>query len=228
MSPSETAHGLVLVGLLAARSGGVPAAEPAPDEIKDKAAEIVAGYSDESILDRVLGWIGDQLEKLLPDSLSPGSGLGGTIFTVFAWVVIIAVIGAVAYLVYRLVAGRSPRPEPAAPELDVSAHAGRAPADWRLAAEECEQEGRWKEALLCRYRALVGELVDASLIPDIPGRTPGEYRLDLAESLPPGADEFGEATDLFEEAWYADRPTGPDENSRFRQLSESVVVEAKR
>ncbi|KAA0232830.1 MAG: hypothetical protein JJLCMIEE_01956 [Acidimicrobiales bacterium] len=227
MPRSETTHGLVLAGLVAVRMG-VPAAEPAPDEIKDKAAEIVSSYSDENILDRVLGWIGDQLEKLLPDSLSPGSGLGGSVFTVFAWVVIIAVIGVVAYLVYRFATNRSPRPEPAGPELDVSTLAGRAPADWRSAAEECEREGRFKEALLCRYRALVGELVDASLIPDIPGRTPGEYRLDLAEALPPGADEFGEATDLFELAWYADRPTGPAESSRFQQLSDQVVLEARR
>jgi len=224
----ETAYGLVLVGLVAARTGGVPAGQPAPDEIKDKAAEIVAGYSDESILDRIFGWIGDQLEKLFPDSLSGGSGMGGSVFTIISWVIIIVVIGAVAYLLYRFLANQPARAEPAEPELDVSTHAGRAPADWRSAAEECEREGRWKQALLCRYRALVGELVDASLLADIPGRTPGEYRSDLAEALPPGADEFGEVTNLFESAWYADRPTGPDENGRFRLLSERLVVEAKR
>jgi hypothetical protein len=40
------------------------------------------------------------------------------------------------------------------------------------------------------------------------------------------AAEFGGATELFERAWYGDRPTGAHENARFRELADQVVDRA--
>jgi hypothetical protein len=77
--------------------------------------------------------------------------------------------------------------------------------------------------MLARYRELVTALVDDHVLADVPGRTSGEYRLEYAGARPARADEFAEATDLFERAWYGAEPTGPEENQRFRELSAEAV-----
>lgn len=75
----------------------------------------------------------------------------------------------------------------------------------------------------CRYRALVGDLIAAGLLEDVPGRTTGEYRRDVAVRAPDRSSAYDEATELFELAWYADRATGPDENRRFQELALGVT-----
>ena len=99
----------------------------------------------------------------------------------------------------------------------------RTPAEWRAEAEALEADGQWKLALRCRYRALVGDLIAAGLLEDVPGRTTGEYRRDVAVRAPDRSSAFDEATELFELAWYADRATGPDENRRFQELALGVT-----
>ncbi len=42
---------------------------------------------------------------------------------------------------------------------------------------------------------------------------------DVTDRAPDRAEAFAAATELFELAWYADRPTGPDENARFQALA---------
>ena len=64
------------------------------------------------------------------------------------------------------------------------------------------------------------------MIRDLPGRTSGEYRADVAATLPAAAADFAAATELFEQAWYGDVTTGPDESARFRHLADLVVDRA--
>ena len=93
---------------------------------------------------------------------------------------------------------------------------------WRVDAEQAEAAGEWKLALRARYRWLLGELIDRQLLVNVPGRTPGEYRTELARIRPDQATAFATATDLFERAWYGNEPTGPDENRQFRSCAEQV------
>jgi hypothetical protein len=86
---------------------------------------------------------------------------------------------------------------------------------WRVDAEKAEADGEWKLAMRARYRWLLGELIDRQLLVNVPGRTPGEYRTDLARIRPDQATALATATDLFERAWYGNEPTGPDENRQF-------------
>jgi hypothetical protein len=81
--------------------------------------------------------------------------------------------------------------------------------------------------LRCRYRALVADLATRGLVDEIPGRTTGEYRRELASSLPSALDEFSGATDLFERAWYGEVPMGPDEHARFRSHADRVLAGAR-
>ncbi len=169
---------------------------------------------------QVLRWIGDHLLHGVGNLVGGGPGVA------IAWVVILAcVIGVIVLLVF---VGRTVQPEPERGEPEARVELRRTAADWRAEAEALEAKGDWKGALRCRYRALVGELVIRRLVRDLPGRTTGEYRADVAASLPEAGAEFGGASELFERAWYGDRPTGPDESRRFDALAEGVVSTAGR
>ena len=100
----------------------------------------------------------------------------------------------------------------------------RGAAEWRADAESAERAGQWRLALRCRYRALVAELADKGLVEEVAGRTAGEYRAEMAGAAPGVAAPFAGATELFERAWYGDRPTGREEADRFRGLADEVLA----
>jgi hypothetical protein len=102
----------------------------------------------------------------------------------------------------------------------------RSAVNWRAEAERLEAEGNWKDALRCRYRSLVMELIERDVLRDVPGRTAGEYRVELREHAPTAATAFSGASELFERAWYGDLPTGATENERFQVLARDVLVGA--
>jgi hypothetical protein len=192
-----------------------------PKAVRDLADTILADRRydrpPKSIPDRILEWFGEQLSKVIGSLVGSGAG------TLVAWVL---VLGAVAFVVYLVVrfgrVGRLPR------ALDrpskVMVELTRTPAEWRAEAEAMEAQGRWKEGLRCRHRALIAELVRRGAIPEQAGRTAREYVRDVAISLPDAAPALAAATELFEAAWYGDAPTGRDEATRFQQLDVQVLA----
>jgi hypothetical protein len=196
---------------------GLPPPEVSADEARRAAEEILARPEfrrpEPSPVERALDWVGERLGDLLRDLTAGGLG------TVVAWVVLgllVAVVVAVVVRVLRTTRRMPTRPPP----LDVERR--RPVADWRAEAERHEAAGDWKAALRCRYRALVVDLIARDLLDDVPGRTAGEYRREVADQAPVVAGEFAGASELFERAWYGDLPTGPDESRRFRELAERV------
>jgi hypothetical protein len=152
-------------------------------------------------------YVGDLLRKVF-------EGGGGTIV---GFVVLALLVGLVVWLVLRV--GRTVQVDRRVPGITVDEVHLKAPTAWRREAERLEAEGRWKEGLRARYRALVGDLVAERLLEDVAGRTTGELRADLRASAPDRSSAFDAATELFELAWYADRPTGPDQSARFQALA---------
>jgi hypothetical protein len=96
------------------------------------------------------------------------------------------------------------------------------------AAEEAEADGRWRVGLRRRYRALAAELITLGVLDEIPGRTTGEHRREVAERAPEAASAFAGAAELFDRAWYGNRPTGSVESARFRELAAEVLERAER
>jgi hypothetical protein len=139
--------------------------------------------------------------------------------------VIAALLGLAVYLVVRYVrlrGGRHTRDADDATEVqDVTSapdpFAGGDP-------DALEAAGRWREAMLVRYRRLVSALVDDGVLTPVPGRTSGEYSDDVAEARPDLTEPFDDATDLFERAWYGDLPTGAEESRRFQQAAGRVLA----
>jgi hypothetical protein len=118
---------------------------------------------------------------------------------------------------------RHPR---AAPGVVVTQQSGAlSPAAWLERAGRFAAEGRFREALRCRYCALVGELAGRGLLDEVPGRTSGDYERLVRASLPEVAQQFAALTALFEACWYGHEPSGAEEQVLFDQAARLVLRE---
>ena len=203
--------------------GELPVPTGEGDDANERADEILRRRefheNDESLLERARSWVLDRIGRAFERIFDSGGG------TVLGWILV-----AVALALAVLFAVRFSRGVQRDPGVTTSAApvARRSATDWRADAELHEAAGDWRAALRCRYRALVADLAGRGVVDEVPGRTAGEYRAELGARLPAAADEFAEATVLFERAWYGGRPTGPDESERFRALADDVLAGARR
>lgn len=172
------------------------------------------------------------------ESAGASSG-GGGLFGMLLWLLLIAAVLGVVYLGVRyfLERERSARrsgddgPDDIDPHDDaligtVSIDRARDPRDWRDEAAQHRAAGRIRDALRCRYRALVGDLARRGLLDEIPGRTTGEERGQLRASAPAAVSSFGEGADLFDAAWYGHVGVGPADDDRFQVIDRTVLANA--
>ncbi|MDQ2677207.1 MAG: DUF4129 domain-containing protein [Actinomycetota bacterium] len=205
---------------------------PDPAEVAERVEQIMSRPEFDygpSWFDQLAEWIGKQLERwfgdIEPSGAPPQGGqfLGG-IGSILAWLIIIVAVLAVIGVAVYVIANRIRRPDgDDTPATETEIEHRRAASEWRSDAERLESEGEWKLALRARYRELVRTLVDRRQLPDVPGRTTGELREDLARTTPTAAGDFDVACLLFELPWYADAPTGADENAAFRAAATAVL-----
>lgn len=200
------------------------AAEPAvpthdPDEVRRAADEILARPEflpePRSLQERVFEWIADAFGRLIEDATGGGRG------SIVAIAVIVVATAVAGWALYRLVRTMSRDRRVAVDVGDDDV--GRSPRDWLAEAAVHEAKGDWRQAVRCRYRALVAELTDRGLLEEVPGRTSGEYRRLVASALPDGAPPFAAASDTFDRAWYGSNPAGPDDAIRVREAAEGVL-----
>jgi hypothetical protein len=186
-----------------------------PEETRQLADEIVNRpefhIPEPTIQQRATQGIERHVGGFLTSIFDGGAG------TIIGFLVLAALVALVVWLVARV--GRTVQVDARVPGITVDEVHRHAPAAWREEAERLEAAGQWKEGLRARYRALVGDLVAEDLLVDVAGRTTGELRADLRASAPDRNEAFGAATELFELAWYADRPTGPEQSARFQALA---------
>lgn len=205
----------------------LPVPQNDPDEVREKAKDILSGaeYREppKTWWERLNEWVGEQIGRLV-SGLGFGGGAVGTIIAYLVLAVLIALI--VALVVWAARSGswaRIRKDEVEGDPVIMSTEAHRSAREWLDEAGRHEAEGRWSEGLLCRYRSLVTELVERSVIPEQVGRTAGEYVRDVREHAPQIAPSFAAATELFEAAWYGGVDTGPDERDRFIGLATQVL-----
>ena len=195
----------------------LPPPSSSGDEIRRAAREILARPEfrppQKSLWERAVDWVRHLVDRALSFG-SPG--------TVAGLVVLAVVLALVIALLWRI--GRTIGRDPSG-ALSIDEDVGRPATDWRAEAARHEATGEWRDALRCRYRALVADLAGRGLVDEIPGRTTGEYRAEVAVSVPAVDADFATATDLFERAWYGAADAGPDENERFRGAADRVLHE---
>ncbi|TPW16540.1 MAG: hypothetical protein FD127_23 [Acidimicrobiaceae bacterium] len=155
---------------------------------------------------------------------------------------LVAIVLALVWLIVRSVAGRRPRlrrkRRRAADDADddtetsIDSSFGRAtaidashdPDAWRSEADEHRRSGRFRDALRCRYRALVGDLARDGVIDEIPGRTTGEERSQMESVEPVAAAPFGSAADLFDAAWYGELVVADTDLDTMEHLERTVLA----
>lgn len=173
-----------------------------------------------SWIQRALDWI----SRHLPSGSMGGGGFAGAAGSLVGYVLMILLGLVVVAVVWVVIRGWVKRSRHDEPDVEVDEEEPeRTVGEWVAEAERFEAAGEWREALRCRYRELVGRLVDRGAAPPVPGRTTGELRIDVAATAPSAAGAFDEASTIFELAWYADLPTGEAENRRLRELSDVIV-----
>jgi len=202
----------------------LPPPEATADEIRRTAEEILSRPEfqpePQSLFERAASWFSERFNDLLTTLFSGGRN------SIVAWIALVVVVGVIALLVVRILT--SMRTDPAAAAgVVVESEPRRRAVDWEREAQEHASAGRWRDALRCRYRALVARLAASGAVDEVPGRTAGEYRLEVRRSRPDAAPPFGEATDLFEHAWYGHREVSSDDDERFRALADDVTAHTR-
>ncbi len=197
----------------------LPPPERSPGAVRDAIGEVLARaeYQRPSpgLIQRLRQAVVDFIERML------GALVGGGRGTVIAYVILAAAILAILFVATRFARGMTRDPGRGVSSVAIPR---RGAADWRADAEAAERAGQWRQALRCRYRALVAELADRGLVEEVAGRTAGEYRTEMADAAPGVSAPFAGATELFERAWYGDEPTGRDDAARFRGLADEVLA----
>jgi len=210
-------------------AGAVGAEPPRPshdaDEVRRLADEIVGrrefAEPGRSAVQRALEAVGRWIQRVLGldreqpelDVGTGGPGSGGS--SGLTILLLVAAVVAVVLVLRATRGGWSRRRRVAVDDVDTDLEVRRSAEQWDDLARRLEAEGRWKDAMRARFGSLVERLADVGVVADVPGRTSGEYRVDVRGTLPGAADDFAEAADLFERAWYGDLPTGPEEADRF-------------
>lgn len=180
-----------------------------------------------------------------PDVPDVSSG-GGAIGQLLVILLVAALIAVLVWLLYQFVVGRTIRADADDDDGDLDETEDldddlpriideeRPPDRWRRRAEEHRGRSEFRDAIRCEYRALVGDLARAGFVDEIPGRTSGEERAQIADIARPGSpvpDRFSAAADLFDRAWF-DTGTGERlhdigamDDKRFVAASRAVLEE---
>jgi hypothetical protein len=173
----------------------------------------------EDLWQRFLAWLGSLLNIQVPGFL----GSGWAPFAVLAFLV--AGAAAIIFLALRNGApGRARRARPTGvvvtdQDQELSAE------QWRKEADRLAAQGNYREALRCRYRALVAELADRRLIDQVPGRTSGDYDRAVRALVPEAAEQFSSATRRFERCWYGHEASDANAQVVFDEQARAVLAE---
>ena len=214
-----------------------------PEAAKSAAREILAQDryrpQQRSVLGRAWDWLLERLDFSDPSNqpLPQPRGTSGRSqdgVPVLSYVVLAVLIALALYLLVRVVRlirrqGWSLRGAALPDEVDdvtfdAEGHAEPSDAD----VGELERAGRWREALVARYRSTVVALSGKGVLGTVAGTTSGELRTQLNGALPDAAEDFGDLTELFETAWYGGASLDEAAAWRARHSAERVLSVAER
>ena len=209
----------------------LPSSGVDPDTARQTVEEVLSRpeYAPEgaSLLERAVQWIFDRLGEIGGDPVPMrGGGGGGTGLSGFiGWLFVVALVALIVWLLVRAVRGYECAHDD---EVDTTDEPRRPAHEWHAEADAHEQAGRWREAVRCRYRAILAELAGRGVVQEIPGRTAGDYLAEVLRQAPVAGSAFTEVTRLFQRAWYGSRPTVAQDAQRARTLAETTLQSAGR
>lgn len=110
--------------------------------------------------------------------------------------------------------GYAERPGDELPELPA--------ATLTLSADEFAAQGRYREAVRERLRAVVRDLVERNVITHHPGWTVTELAAAAGRARPATAAPLGAASDVFSRIWYAQQPADATHDQAMREYAAGV------
>lgn len=157
-----------------------------------------------------LDWLG---------SLDGPSGPDGSVPTPVIGIVIVLVL-AVAIVLAR------PRLNPAArkPKDVFGADSTLTSTDYRQRAAEAAAGGKWGDAVVDRFRALVRSAEDRAVIDPQPGRTADETARELSVPFRAEAHRLAQAAAAFDAVRYGNRPAGSAEYQDMVLLDDALAA----
>ena len=171
-------------------------------------------HRGESLLQVVLRWIQERLAEA-QNALSTMNGRSAAI--VLGSVVIVGVV------VTLLVVGRVRRTRSSQrSSVEVFVDDNRTATELRRSADTLAAAGRWSEAVLDRFRALLRSLEERAVVDERPGRTAHEAAVQAAAVLPACAADLHRASRMFDDVCYGDVEAGRDDHGWLRQVDEAV------
>ena len=205
----------VLIGLLpglAAEIPVVPDADTAREWAREELADPIYRQRP-SLLNQALDWIVEQLDAMF-------DAAGDVDVRLAAIVLFVLVV--VGVLVVLAVAGPVRRARRQRESTQVFADDTRTAAEMRASADAFAAAGRWSEATLDRFRAILRSLEERAVLEERPGWTADEASAVAASVLPPCADDLRAASRLFDDVCYGDRAAGPDDDAWLRGVDARV------
>ncbi|MGI8794416.1 MAG: DUF4129 domain-containing protein [Acidimicrobiales bacterium] len=206
----------------------LPPPGPSAEEIRRTIEEVLSRpeFRDETTLyERVVRWIQEQLLELI------GLLTGGGRAAFLAWAVLLLAGAAVVYMIVKVVgntSGAGPgRGAAGGASISVSAQT-RSSVAWEAEAGEHAAAGRWREAIRCRWRAMVARLAERGTVEEQADRTAGDYRRQVAGASPALSAAFDDATSVFERAWYGEAEVDADEHQRLVDATAALAGDADR
>lgn len=170
------------------------------DRLRELADELLSrppfSEHEPSAIERAFELFGELFDAILGPLLGAVSGS-----PLIAWIVAVVGLLALGAVVFaatrRLSSGRGATL--VAPPLRE-----RTSADWHADADAHAAAGELREALRCRYTAMVAGLVEQGVLEDVAGRTVRELDAEVARSAPLLAEPVTAAGERLERAVYGD------------------------
>lgn len=205
----------VLTGLVPGLAAEVPVV-PDADTAREWAREELADplyHQRPSLLSQAIDWILEQLNRMFDAAGNVDVRLAS---------LVLGVLVVIGVLVVLLVAGPVRRARRQRGSTEVFTDDDRTAAEMRASADAFAAAGRWNEATLDRFRAILRSLEERAVLDERPGWTADEASAVAAAVLPPCADDLRAASRLFDDVCYGDRAAGPDDDAWLRGVDQRV------
>lgn len=180
-----------------------PPLDPSSDEAHRWVVSELAKHEyavHESLWDRFVAWLRDRLDD------ASGPSLGG-VPTWLAVLVLVLVLGAIAYAVLRTV-----RPERGGSRGSGRDHggvldgSGLSATEHRALATSALGAGRWDDAVLAGFRAVAAGAVERTVLSPSPGRTADETAAEMGPFFPSESDALLRCARAFDAVRYGRLP----------------------
>lgn len=188
------------------------------DEARELARDELSKPSydqDRPILQRILEWIVEQVNRLLDSAVGAFSSRWGI-------AILVALVIAVAVVV---IVRTGPLARRSARKGDpVFADGRRTAAEHRAAADAAATAGEWQQAVVERFRAIVAGLEERGVLDERRGRTADETAREAGALLPAVADDLDHGARLFDAVHYGDHAARSEDDARLRALDAAVAA----